>query len=319
GTDGHRAASVVKIALLAVVMILAAGCSGRQQLAPSRLVVLRFENLTGNSALDWMGRGAARQIGAQIQGAAVADSPQIAAERERALVSGPARILYGYVSQSGGRLRLRADIEDTASRQFRQSAEAAGPVSEGLLPLADAVASQLDPMASAGGARSEAALAAYVAALDAPDAGAASESLSRSIAADPNFGGAYLALIQLNLARNDNPAAERTLALARARGSAISPLDRARLDVAAAQLSGNPDTLSQSLAALSRLTPHDAGLLRNLGDTAQAAKRYPAAIDYYRKALDSQPGDPSLLNNLGYTQAYAGDLEGAAKSLGEYA
>src|SRR5439155_5486108 len=82
GTDGHRAASVVKIALLAVVLALAAGCSGRQQLVPSRLVVLRFENLTGNSALDWMGRGAARQIGAQIQGAAVADSPQIAPERE---------------------------------------------------------------------------------------------------------------------------------------------------------------------------------------------------------------------------------------------
>src|SRR5207247_9015558 len=142
-----------------------------------------------------------------------------------------------------------------------------GPVSEGLMPLADTVARQLDPAAGAGGARSEAALAGYVAALDAPDASAASESLSRSIAADPNFGGAYLALIQLNLARKDNPAAEHTLALARARGSVISPVDRARLDVAAAQLSGNPDTLSQSLAALSRLPPHDAALLRTLPDT----------------------------------------------------
>src|SRR5439155_26239000 len=104
---------------------------------------LRFENLTGNPALDWMGRGATRQIGAQIQGAAGADSPQIAAERERALVSGPARILYGYVSQSGGRLRLRADIEDSASRQFRHTAEAAGPYSEGWLALSDAVGRQL--------------------------------------------------------------------------------------------------------------------------------------------------------------------------------
>jgi len=126
----------VKIAFLTVVLLLAAGCSSEREPA-DRLIVLRFENLSGHPTLDWMGRGAARQIGAQIQGAIVADSPQIAAERERAIISGANSILYGYVSQSGGRLRLRADIEDLGSRKFTRSAEAVGNSSsrEAVKPL----------------------------------------------------------------------------------------------------------------------------------------------------------------------------------------
>src|SRR4029079_2429194 len=105
---------------------------------------------------------------------------------------------------------------------------------------------------------------------------------------------------------------------ARARVSSFQPVDRARLDVAAAQFSGDRAAMSNALAALAALAPDDAGLLRNLADAALAGKRYPAAIDYYRKALAAQPGDPALLNALGYTLAYAGDLDGAVKTLGEY-
>ena len=213
---------------------------------------------------------------------------------------------------------LRAEIEQPASRQFLLSAESSGPITQGLLPLADAVARRLDPAAVAGGAKNEAALAAYAAALNASDAGVAAEALSRAIAADPDYGAAYLALIELSLARKDRPAAEHAIAQARARGGSLQPVDRARLEVAAAQVSGDRASLSKALIALSSLVPDDPALWRNLGDTALAAKRYPEAIDYYRKALAAQPGDTVVLNLLGYTQGYAGDLEGAAKSLGEY-
>ena len=300
------------------LLMLAAACARKQDATPGRLIVLRFENLSGAPALDWMERGAARQIAAQVNGAASADSRQRPAERGRAIVAGSRRILHGYVSQSGGRLRLHADLEDTPSGKFPQSAESAGPVSAGLVPLANAVARQLDPGASPSGARSDAALEAYIGGLDAPNPGAAAESLSRSIAADADFGAPYLALIELSLARKDSAAAERTLALARARGAAIPPIDRARLDVLAAQISGDRAALSESLASLSRLTPGDHNLLRMLGDSELAAKRFAAAIEYYKKALAAQPADAALLNTLGYAQAYAGDLDGAVKSLREY-
>src|SRR5206468_11201131 len=105
--------------------------------------------------------------------------------------------------QSGGHLRLRADLEEVAASKFSRSAESAGPAAAGLLPLADSVAHQLDSAARPFGTKSEAALAAYIAGLDAPDA----ETFSRSIAADPNFGAPYLALIELSLARKDPAAA----------------------------------------------------------------------------------------------------------------
>jgi tetratricopeptide (TPR) repeat protein len=295
-----------------------ASCSTARQPDKRPLLILRFENLTGDPTLDWIGRGAARQIAAQIEGAAVADTAPPEPERERAIVGGVTRILHGYLARAGDRLRLRADVEDASSAKFAQSAEATGPVSAGLLPLSASVAHQLDPNAHPAGAKNEAALAAYIAGLGAPDAAAAVEALSRSIAADPDFGAAYLAIIEYSQARGDRAGAERFLALARARGETISPLDRARLNVTAAQLSGDSAALSQSLAALSRLTPADAGLLRNLGGVELQARRYGSAIDYYKKALAAQPDDPASLNVLGYTQAYAGDLEGAVKTLREY-
>ncbi len=196
-----------------------AACS--QTAPPSRgpLVILRFDNLTGDAALDWMGRGAARAIAAQIEGAAIADSAQPAEEREHAIAGGAKRILHGYLSRTGGRLRLQADLEDVRSSKFPRSAEASGPESAGLPPIADAVARQLDPKARPPATKSGAALQAYVAAFDMPNPAAAGESLMQAIEADPDFGSPYLALIEFDLARRDHAGAEHILGMARARGA----------------------------------------------------------------------------------------------------
>jgi len=308
----------VKAALVAILLVLSASCSKSSGPARGVLAILRFENLTGDASLDWMARGAARQIGFQLEGVLVADSPQPSGEREQAIAAGAGRILYGYVSKNGDRLRLRAEMEDAASRKFAKSAEASGPLSAGLVPLANAVSRQLDPAARPLGAKNEAALSTFVAGLNASDAPAAIDALSRSIAADPDFGAAYLALLQFSLGRQDRASAEKFLALARARGDAIPAVDRAKLDVFAAQLAGDTAAVAQSLGALSKLTPTDPSLLRTLANTELAAKRYAAAIEYLKKALELQPGDPTLLNTLGYTRAYAGDLDGAVATLREY-
>jgi tetratricopeptide (TPR) repeat protein len=265
-----------------------------------------------------MGRGAARQIASQLEGATVADAAAPSSERERFIAGGATRILHGYVSRFADRLRLRTDLEDPTSGKFVQSGESTGPASAGLLPLAGAVARQLDPHPRSGATKSEKALAAYIAGLSAPSAAATVEALNRAIAADPDFGAAYVALIEFSQARQDRASAERLLAQARARGDAIPAVDRARLDVVAAQLSGDSAALSQSLVALARLTPADSNLLRALAGNELQARRYNSAVDYYKKALAAQPGDADLLNTLGYTQAYAGDLDGAMKTLRDY-
>ena len=308
----------MKAALLAILLALTASCSKTRESARGAITILRFDNLTGDASLDWMSRGAARQIGAQLEGSSVADSSQPSGERERAVAAGVGRILHGYISKNGDKLRLRAEVEEAASKTFAQSAEASGPLSAGLVPLAYAVARHLDPAARPLGAKDEAALAAYIAGLNAPDAVSATEALSKAISADPDFGAAYLALLQSSLARQDREAANKFLAMARARGDAIPAIDRARLDVFAAQLSGDTAAVSQSLATLSKLTPLDAGLLRTLANTELAAKRYASAIEYLKKTLQLQPDDPGLLNTLGYARAYAGDLDGAVAALRQY-
>ncbi|HTM47913.1 MAG TPA: hypothetical protein VL285_04510 [Bryobacteraceae bacterium] len=280
--------------------------------------MLRFENLTGNDALDWIGRGAARQVAAAVNGATAADSPWTSAERERAVASGVTRILHGYLSKWGGRLRLHAELEDAAAHQSVQSADASGPISAGVAPLARDVARQLDPGARSSFAGNDTALAAYVNGIESPDPSRAADSFHRAIAADPDFGAAYLSLIENRMAQQDRPGAERALAIARARGSAISQVDRARLEVLAARLSGDRAALSNSLEALSRITPSDPNLLRALAESELAARRFGAAVVAYQKALAAVPGDPGLLNALGYAQAYAGDLDAAVKSLLEY-
>jgi thioredoxin-like negative regulator of GroEL len=151
------------------------------------------------------------------------------------------------------------------------------------------VAHQLDPNARSAGPKNDAALAAYIAGLSVTDATAAVEWFSRSIAADPDFGAAYLALIEDIQARGDRAAAERFLTQARTRGEAIAAVDRARLNVAAAQLSGNSAALSQSLAALSNLTPADANLLRTLAGAELQGRRYGAAIDTIRRRWQRIP------------------------------
>jgi tetratricopeptide (TPR) repeat protein len=306
----------VRIALLAVLLVVACSCSRAPRKGP--IVVLRFENLTGNDALDWIGRGVARQMAAAINGATPADSHWTAAERERAVASGVTRILHGYLSKWGGSLRLHAEIEDTAAHRSLRSADASGPISAGVAPLAAAVARQLDPDAQSSLAKNDTAMAAYITGIESPDPSTAADSFNRAISADPDFGGAYLSLLENRMAQKDRPGAERALAMARARGSAISQVDRARLEVLAARHSGDRAALSKSLEALSRLTPYDSNLLRALAESQLAARRFGAAIATYQKALTAVPGDATLLNALGYAQAYGGDLDASVKSLLKY-
>ncbi len=307
----------MKRAILALIGALAA-CSRSAPTTSGQIAILRFENLTGDAALDWMGRGAARALAAQINEAVVADSPQPAEERELSLTGGNRRVLHGYLSVVNGHLRVRADLETPSGPRFQQSAEATGAVADGLPPLATAVARALDPKAQPPATKSNAALEAYVAALDATTRDSAIASFERAIAADPGFAGPYLALAELYESRQDRAAAERLLTEAKAHSSAFAPVDRARVDASAAQLAGDPAALSKALTTLLGLTPDDTRLLRALAELETQAKRFNSAAGYLRRALAAQPDDAALLNNLGYTLALGGDLDGAAKALVEY-
>src|ERR1043165_8576320 len=103
-----------------LVLILAA-CSQKTTPVPTRIAVLRFENLTSDVSLDWMGRAAseiiAREIGSGkstvIPAAALhahtlaqfhpVSAPGASSERDAAVAEGATRLITGNVMLVRGR------------------------------------------------------------------------------------------------------------------------------------------------------------------------------------------------------------------------
>ncbi len=162
------------------------------------------------------------------------------------------------------------------------------------------------------------ALREYCAGLESPDPAAAERAFSLAVNADPNFGQAFVAWAQLAASRNDGTEADRILALASARGSSISELERARLAALAAELRSDFGARVRALETIGRLNPADIGLFRQLAHANLNVRRYTDAAENERKALALEPDDATLLNDLGYAEMYAGNLAAATKALDEY-
>jgi len=113
-----------RVGLLACLLVCLTNCTRPNGLSP-RVAVLRFENLSGDPALDWMGRGFSEIISGELAGspqryvvqwralhsldAALGKrpptAPGISAERTLAMAAGADEILYGGFSVLRGMLR----------------------------------------------------------------------------------------------------------------------------------------------------------------------------------------------------------------------
>jgi tetratricopeptide (TPR) repeat protein/TolB-like protein len=337
--SGGRVRRAQTALLIAGLAALAASCSRKTPLGPQRLAILRFENLTGDESLDWMGRAASEVISVELTGSPATSivssgtlhatdrilgarplaAPGISAERTAALLSGATRILYGRISRSGGNLRLDAALFDTARQKIDRTLTSRASESGSIIRLADSLARDLQSPVRPFGTQNPEALRRYCAGLETTDAAAAAQFYSRAVAEDPNFGEPYVAWAQVSASQRNQAETERILALAAARGAAISELARARLAAIAAGLSGDPAAEARSLDALARLSPADNVLRRQLAQAHLNARNYTAAADTLKKALAIEPNDAALLNQLGYAEMYAGNLTGATSALNEYA
>ncbi len=332
-----RASRTLVPILLVTLAAFAASCSRKNQPGPQRLAVLRFENLTGDDSLNWMGRAVSEVMSADLAaspaasivsygalhaanralGARPAAAPGISTERAAALLSGATRILYGRISRSSGNLRLDAALFDTSRQKIELAVTASG--SGDVIRLADSLAKELQTPVRAFETQNAEALRQYCAGLESPDAAAAAQSFSRSVNADPNFGAAYVAWAQTAASQNNKPEAERILALAAARGNAILEAERARIAALGAALGGDLAAEARSLDTLARLNPADTGLLHQLVQAHLNARNYSGAAETLRKVLALDPNDAALLNQLGYAEMYAGNLAEATNALNEYA
>jgi tetratricopeptide (TPR) repeat protein len=325
---------------LVALLAISAGCgrSSQNMSTSQRIAVLRCENLSADASADWMGRAISEMLAAQIpsgpgsqvilpgsvrntearMGNRPALAPGISAERDAAIVAGANRVVSCECSVQGGVLRIAAQMEDLATRQMVQRAQAEGSAVNGLIGVTGALATQLWPQARPYATRSQEAVRAYAEGLDSPQAAAAGQAYARAVAADPNFGPGYLGWFEAEAVQRNPGGAERVLELAKARGDAIPADQRARLALDAAELHNDSAAQVQALAALVKAGTTDATVYKRLAEGAQQGRRYREAVNAYQQALALEPDDPALLNALGYAQAYLGEFDHSLDALRKY-
>jgi tetratricopeptide (TPR) repeat protein len=316
---------------------LAGGCSRRPPKPPvERLAVLRFENLSGDTSADWIGRALSEVVAGTLSaapgivvipsgrmhalnptlGIRSVSAPGISSERTMALAAGANRIGYGEYSFVSGRLEARLTVEDPETNKMVQVAAA---TSAGRDPIdaATALARQLSDRVVSYGTRSVPALKAWVAAMESADPAVVQGALNQCLAADPDFGPPYLALAQWKAQRQDRPGAIDLLGQALAHADRMPLRDRIRIEFELANLRGDAAGQQRALTDLLKLDPRDPSGWRALAQMALNRRDLAQAIQSWQKAIEIED-DPSSENQLAYAAANAGDLNTAVRALHRY-
>jgi tetratricopeptide (TPR) repeat protein len=319
--------------------LLFTSCIRQPAGAPAeRLAVLRLENLSGDASIGWAGRALSEIIAVELSGAGQPrviastnihaldrvlgarpiSAPGISAESSQALAAGATLLAYGDYTVRHGKLEVRLTIEDSRTFKATKVISVAAPAGD-VLGAGAALAHEISSRAVAYGTRNPQALEAYVRALEGSDVTVTEVGLGVAIAADPDFVPPYRLLAQVKAQRQDRSGAVATLDQALARGHAIPELERARLELESAELTGNPDARQSALSQLVKLDSGDADAWRALGDSLMNRHQYREAEQSYRKASDLEPEDIVALNSIGYAASQAGDLDAAMSALRRYA
>lgn len=324
-----------RAAALAGLSLAAASCSHRSSPAPiERIAILRFENLGADASADWIGRALPEIVSRELSGAPgiyaippsrlhsldaafgkrPAGAPGVSSERALALAANANRLGYGEYWRQGSRLEARLTLDNLPAGKTEVVAASGGDVAS----VAGALARQISARATAYGSSNSAAIEAYALGLEAADATMAAQHFEQAIAADPNYGPPYGLLAQWKLQQRNRAGAAAVLQQALARGDHIAAVDRAPLEFNEAGLRGDAAARRRALAEWARIAPNDPVVWTSMAEAAMNGRDYAQAVDSYQKALSVQPDDAGLLNQLGYAQAYAGNLEAAVHTLEQY-
>ncbi len=305
-----------------------ADCSRHQVSEPIRkLAVLRFENLSGDTSLDWVGRALSesltKQLGALPQAAINQEEPAFAAHltlapgvsatRESALRLGATDFVSGYYSTSHGQFTITAVNRNFSTQKSTQSFTTTGDLVGSLREIAKTFESTPQPLPT----EKEAALREYAKALD--TAGSSAEAhFQQASLADGSFGDNYLAWINWAAANHDPAAMNRALEAANLHRDALKPVDRDYLDLQTATLHQDQGGRIKALTAIVHQKPNDAVLLRTLAEAELSVHQAQAAASHYTQAATLEPQNADGWNLLAYARMYAGEFAEAKKAIAQY-
>jgi tetratricopeptide (TPR) repeat protein len=280
-----------------------AACSRPHSNTIQRVALLPLENLSGDTALDWIASAAPRVVNGQLMGGTAATLPiEVAAVRD-AYAAGAGKLVHGYFEKRGQDLHFEFAIEDLQTHKMLQTVSTDGAA----LAVFDRLAREIDTAAHPFSSANADAISAWI-----------RGDYENAVRLDPDFGSAWFSWVQTRSAAGDAAQAAEIAQRALSRTTLKSPVDRARLELVSATLRHDDPARQQAVASLARLMPNDPGLLSQLASQEMNARRFAQAAQYYQDILRLEPEQTELWNQLGYAQAFAGDLEAARKSFERY-
>jgi tetratricopeptide (TPR) repeat protein len=226
------------------------------------------------------------------------------------------QLVHGYFFAQKNSMEFRVDIEDAGTHKMLRTLVARGPLQGRSIPVVNQIAKQISPAAAPFSTNNEAAFQSLGKALSASDAAAQDRELQAATQADPNFSAAYVIWAEALLRRGDRAGVAPVVAAGL--GNHPSAIDHVKLAFLDASAKGDAGAELLALQKWLELTPADAGVARQLAELELARRDFSGAQRNYQTAATLSPDDPALLNTLGYAQAYAGDLEGARRTLLSY-
>lgn len=295
------------LAVSALVVICA--CS---QKAPEstfdRVGVLPFDNLSTSPELEWIGVFAPLAITTETMGAermlAIPATGAFDLARVRAT-----RALRGYYQVEGSRLHVHATLTDVRTAKTLRTFHHSGALSEGPLPVMDALSRDLAGRARPYPSSNRTAVADLGNALLVSDPATRAQMLEAAWRKDSSLSDAALEAAQARLASGDSASAVKLLQ-AVAAGADSPQATQARI-----LLARDSASLQSALEQAVRYSPRNADFLSQLGQIATRNRDYAAAETWFRKALAVEPDFAGLWNMLSYAQAYAGRTQEALISV----
>lgn len=307
-----------RLACLLILLAPALACQPRKPTPVQRLAVLPFENLSGDPSLDWVGPALREGVVLSLQGRPNLRAGMFHNARDAASANADL-IIDGYYVRTAGRLRLEAVQRPATSGKASSRRRFEAPPAEESLPrLCNALAQWIEPGASPLETSSGRALRALAEGRLSPDLPTAVETFERGAQADPGFGPLYAAWAQTLIQHRQFAPARAVLARAQQQNDRISELRRRELAVLEARLAGDRAGLLQALTALAALLPSDTGLQIEVSREEIAAGRYDDALERLRRAVRTDPQEPTAWNELGYAEARKGNLKEAQDALNRY-
>lgn len=278
--------------LIVAAAVLITSCQTKPARNSSRLVFVPFEYLGSSNNGSWLGFAVPGILSVQTSSIT---SPNI----RDAQFNHADQVVEGYVSGTPDNVTVSAVIRDERTQKTIRQFEARGAT---VLQATSALAGQLTQNPKPFGSNNPLAIQELF-----------SGHADAAIAADPGFGAAHLLRIE-TLARAGQRA-EMAKAIEAAQTARFSDLERARLQSIAAE---SPKARADGMLALASATGYDLNLWRSAAEAAIAVKNHPGAVEALQKTAEIDPENVVVWNTLAYSRLFAGDFEGAKRSIAEY-